>query len=124
MALLVKPEILMSYMCYDLSTKTLNEPKKNSQNALWQTRNSQDPKFCILDVLYQPQRVLAREELPRCEIRVVAVRENNHNAFWPNLNVQNASWSFPLTATTRCEVSRTELWKVSVSEQFKSSVTY
>jgi hypothetical protein len=74
--------------------------QKNSQNALWQTRNSHDPKFRVVDVLKQPQRVLASEELPRCEIRVVAVRQNDHNAFWPNLNFQNASWSFPLTATT------------------------
>jgi hypothetical protein len=32
----------------------------------------------------QPQRVVACEEMPLSEIRVVAVRENNHNALWHN----------------------------------------
>jgi hypothetical protein len=97
----------------------------NSQNALWQMQNSHNPKFRIVDVLNQPQRVVAGEELPLCEIRVVAVTENDHNAFWPNLNFQNSLWSFPSTATTRCEISRTDLWKkVSVNEQFTSSVMY
>jgi hypothetical protein len=51
--------------------------KKNSQNALWQTRNSHNPKFRVVDVLSQPHRVLASKELPRCEICVVAVEEND-----------------------------------------------
>jgi hypothetical protein len=47
--------------------------KKNDQNALWQKLNSHKPKFRVVAVLEQPQRVLAGEYLPRSEIRVVAV---------------------------------------------------
>jgi hypothetical protein len=36
----------------------------NSQNALWQMRNSHNPKFRVVAVLKQPQRVVASEELP------------------------------------------------------------
>jgi hypothetical protein len=36
----------------------------NSQNALWQMQNSHNPKFRVVDVLKQPQRVVAGEELP------------------------------------------------------------
>jgi hypothetical protein len=63
----------------------------------------------ILVVLKQPQRILDGRELPQSEIRVVAVEENDHNALWWLFDFQNATWSFSLTATTRCEVSRTEL---------------
>jgi hypothetical protein len=47
--------------------------EKNDQNALWQNLNSHNPKFRVVAVLEQPQRVLAGEYLPRSEIRVVAV---------------------------------------------------
>jgi hypothetical protein len=49
--------------------------EKNDQNALWQMQNSHDPKFRVVAVLKQPQHVLANGDLPRSEIRVVAVEE-------------------------------------------------
>jgi hypothetical protein len=30
----------------------------------------------------RPERVVALEKQPQCEIRIVAVKENDHNAFW------------------------------------------
>jgi type II secretory pathway predicted ATPase ExeA len=49
--------------------------EKNDQNALWQKLNSHNPKFRVVAVLEQPQRVLTGEYLPRSEFRVVAVEE-------------------------------------------------
>jgi hypothetical protein len=48
---------------------------KNDQNALWQKQNNHNPKFRVLAVLEQPQRVLAGEYLPRSEFRIVAGEE-------------------------------------------------
>jgi hypothetical protein len=52
---------------------------------LWQKVNSHNPKFRVVVVLKQPERVLANQEMPQSEIRVVAVEENDNNAFWQNL---------------------------------------
>jgi hypothetical protein len=42
---------------------------------LWQKVNSHNPKFRVVAVLEQPERVLANQEMPQSEIRVVAVEE-------------------------------------------------
>jgi hypothetical protein len=90
---------------------------KNDQNALWQKLNSHNPKFRVVVVLKQPERVLANDEMPQSEFRVVAVEEC-HAQHTKTLNTrkkgpqrvlailhcQNASWSFPFKATTRCDV--------------------
>jgi hypothetical protein len=49
--------------------------EKNDQNALWQKQNSHNPIFRAVAVLKQPQRVVAKEDLPQREFRVVAVEE-------------------------------------------------
>jgi hypothetical protein len=64
--------------------------------------------------------------------RIAMMRNSRRGCWrkWPQhvlatLHCQNASWSFHFIATTRCELSRTELWKkVSVNEPFTSSVMY
>jgi hypothetical protein len=56
--------------------------EKNDQNALWQKLNSHNPKFRVVAVLKQPERILANDEMPQSEIRVVAVGENDQNPFW------------------------------------------
>jgi len=54
---------------------------KNDHNALWHYRNSHNAKFRVVAVFKQPQRVVACEDMPRCESRVVAVEGNDHNDF-------------------------------------------
>ena len=38
--------------------------KKNDHNALWHYRNSYNAKFRVVAVFKQPQRVVAREDMP------------------------------------------------------------
>ena len=81
----------------------------------------------------QPHRVLVKRKQPRneisrrgCFVTATTRSEKCTNATKRTLrrgcrkkqpqrveksNSQIAMWSFPLTATTRCEASRTELWK-------------
>jgi hypothetical protein len=113
--------ICIEYICYTQSTKTLIERLKRPERVVAKGKQPQR----VVAVYLLPQRVLDCIDLPRSEIRVVAVGENDHNALWLSFDFQNATWSFSFTATTRCEVSRTELCKkVSVNEQFTSSVMY
>jgi hypothetical protein len=59
---------------------------KNDQNALWPYRNSYNAKFRVVAVFKQPQRVVACEDMPLWEIRVVIVNGNDHNKFRLNEN--------------------------------------
>jgi hypothetical protein len=61
------------YVTPKVQKRSLSE--KNDQNALWQKVNSHNQKFRVVAVLKQPQRVLANQEMPQSEIRVVAVEE-------------------------------------------------
>ena len=54
---------------------------KNDHNALWHLRNSYNAKFRVVAVFKQPQRVVACEDITRCESRVVAVKGNDHSQF-------------------------------------------
>jgi hypothetical protein len=109
------------WICYEQSTKTLIERFKRPERVVAKRKQSQR----VLVVLKQLQRVLNGRELPLSEIRLVTVKENDHNALRLLFHFQNSTWLFSFAATTRCEASRTELWKkVSVNEQFKSSVMY
>ena len=55
--------------------------KKKDHNGLWHYRNSYNAKFRVVAVFKQPQRVVACEDMPWCESRVVAVKGNDHNEF-------------------------------------------
>jgi len=55
--------------------------EKNYHNALWHYRNSHNAKFRVVAVFKQPQRVVACEDMPWCESRVVAVKGNDHIEF-------------------------------------------
>jgi len=55
--------------------------ENNGHNALWHYRNSYNTKFHVMAVFKQPQRVVACEDMPWCEIRVVAVNGNNQSEF-------------------------------------------
>jgi len=51
---------------------------KNDHNALWPYRNSYNVKLRVVAVFKEPQRVVACEDMAWCEIRVVAVKGNDH----------------------------------------------
>ena len=63
--------------------------KKNDHNVLWHERNSHNAKFRVVAVFKQPQRVVACEDTPWCESRVVAVKGNDHNEFGLHENTTN-----------------------------------
>jgi len=63
--------------------------EKKDHNALWHYRNSHNAKFRVVAVFKQPQRVVACEDMPRCESRVMAVKGNDHNEFGLHENTTN-----------------------------------
>lgn len=56
----------------------LIEQKKKDHNMLWHYRNSHNAKLRVVAVFKQPQHVVAHEDMPWCESRVVAVKWNDH----------------------------------------------
>ena len=69
---------------------------ENDQNALWHYRNSHNKKFRVLAGFKHAERGLACEKMPLCEIRVVAVKGNDHNAFRENENTTTCHGLFLL----------------------------
>ena len=68
-------------ICVKLKDRKRSVSRNNNHNALWHQRNCYNAKFRVVAVFKQPRRVVACEDMPWCESRVVAVKGNDHNEF-------------------------------------------
>ena len=99
---------------------------RNDHNGLWHQRNSYSAKLRVVAVFKQPQRVVACEDMPWCESRVVAVEGNDHNKFVLHENTTNRRGS-GLSANehllyVRCPIHTAERQWPRICEQYNTKL--